>query len=188
MLHLLALVPTKAAQSDSWGIGAHFGGGEMLGFHGKKDLGPAQFRLHFGFSVTYPRNGTDTFLAPDTLNTRSLDRIGGFSARVYLFDMLYASTGLSMNDRRVETNIEKRNEDTDLDISIHQSVLEAPILIGAEFRRKKSVSMYLEAGYVFQFDKPGETVTLENSRYTAIYKHPFGSPTVGIGATFNLLK
>jgi hypothetical protein len=177
-------IQTAAARPERWGLGAHIGGGEMLGFHGKKDWGPMQFRLHFGVSVTYP-GGSGSLIGADTLNTRSLDQIAGFAVRGYLFNMLYASAGLSMNDRRIETNIEKMHEDTDWDISTHQFVWEAPLLGGVEFRRGKFFSFYLEAGYVFQLDRAGETVVLEKAGYTAIYKHPSGSPTVGVGATFN---
>lgn len=36
MLLFAAMVPARAAQPDNWGLGMHAGGGEMIGFHGKK--------------------------------------------------------------------------------------------------------------------------------------------------------
>jgi hypothetical protein len=114
-----------------------------------------------------------------------MDAIAGLSCRGYLYDRFFASAGLSFNDRRIETNIEKRDEGTDLDISAHAAVIELPALLGVEFGRKKRVSMYFEAGYVFQITKAGAAEVMRNAKYTAIYRHPEGSPTFGTGVSYN---
>ena len=57
--------------------------------------------------MTFPYDEVTASSNGDTLNRRSMDQIVGFSIRTFVFKYAYISAGISINNRRVETNIEK---------------------------------------------------------------------------------
>ena len=169
------------------GIGINAGGGELIGVHLKKDFGIFQCRIHSGISITYPYDEVTASSNGDTLNMRSMDQISGFNIRTFVFKYAYISTGISINNRRVETNIEKISNGTDLDISAHEVIEELPALVGFELNRIGRMSFYGEGGYVFQITDHGKEKYFSNNKYIARYKEPNGSITIGIGLTYNIL-